>query len=116
MLPPEGRSAIENEAGQRAGAVNGTRLRSQRPAEPTVTDFSGFWIFRIYGAVFVLFRARTEPYLGKISEIPVFLTVPYKQGRAVLYPENGRSRAADGIEIYFYSRWTLPGHYGNVSC
>lgn len=39
--PPEGRSAIENEAGQRAGAVNGTRLRSQRPAEPTVTDFSG---------------------------------------------------------------------------
>ena len=41
MPPPEGRSVIENEAGQRAGAVNGTRLRSQRPAEPTVTDFSG---------------------------------------------------------------------------
>lgn len=41
MPPLKGRSAIENEAGQRVGAVNGTRLRSQRPAEPTVTDFSG---------------------------------------------------------------------------
>ena len=103
MLPPEGRSAIENEAGQRAGAVNGTRLRSQRPAEPTVTDFSGFWIFRIYGAVFVFFRARTVPYLGKISEIPVFLTVPHKQGRAVLYPANGSRRVADGIENFLFS-------------
>lgn len=107
MPPPEGRSAIETEAGQRAGAVNGTRLRSQRPAEPTVTDFSGVLdisdlrcrvcpLSCVDGAVSWQNQRNTGISYGAAQTRPsCFAQVPY--------PANGIRRVADGIENFLFS-------------